>query len=316
MPATTPPLVSICVLSYNHEPYLRESLDGIVNQVCPFDYEVLIHDDASKDRSQEIIREYTERYPARFKPILQTENQYSKGVKITITYNYPRAQGRYIAICEGDDYWSDPHKLQKQVEYMEAHPDCSMVYGRVRHYKQRRQKFGPLWGGAPETSFERLLEGNCIPTPTVLVRRSVIEDYTREIAPDAATWRMGDYPLWLYASLRGRIHFMEDQLAVYRVLEESASHFRDFAQCDRFCRSSYDICAYFARRYRPELLERILANSLWERLYHAIRYRAADQAAELRRELEARGFSPRTRRERKLLRKYYLLRLLRALHLR
>ncbi len=316
MTAKTPPLVSICVLSYNHEPYLRECLDGIINQECHFDYEVLIHDDASKDCSQEIIREYVARYPDVVKPILQTENQYSKGVKITITYNYPRAQGRYIAICEGDDYWCDPHKLQKQVEYMEAHPDCSMVYGRVHHYKQKRQKFGPLWGGAEPTSFERLIEGNCIPTPTILIRRRVVEEYIAEIAPDSATWRMGDYPLWLYASLRGRIHFMEEPLAVYRILEESASHFRDFEQCDRFCLSSYDIRAYFVRRFRPELQMQIQADSLWERLYHALRYRDLLRATELCSELRKQGFSPRTRRQRKLLRKYRIQKLLKRLHLR
>lgn len=98
------PLVSICTLVYNHEPYLRECFEGFVMQKTNFAFEVLVHDDASTDNSAAIIREYTAKYPNIFKPIYQTENQYSKGVKVSATYQYPRAKGKYIAICEGDDY--------------------------------------------------------------------------------------------------------------------------------------------------------------------------------------------------------------------
>ena len=118
--------VSVSCLVYNHEKYLRKCLDGFVMQKTNFKFEVLIHDDASTDGSQDIIREYEQKYPDLIKPIYQTENQYSKSINIGRTYQYPRAKGKYIAFCEGDDYWTDENKLQKQYDALENHPQCGM----------------------------------------------------------------------------------------------------------------------------------------------------------------------------------------------
>ena len=118
------PLVSICCLAYNHKKYIRECLDEFILQKTNFAFEVLIHDDASTDGTADIIREYQAKYPEIIKPIYQTENQYSKGVKPSFTFNFPRARGTYIAMCEGDDYWTDPLKLQKQVDFLEANLSC------------------------------------------------------------------------------------------------------------------------------------------------------------------------------------------------
>ena len=120
--------VSICCLAYNHEPYIRQCLDGFVMQKCNFTFEVLIHDDASKDKTASIIREYEAKYPDIIKPIYQTVNQYSIGVSATKKHNFPRSKGKYIAICEGDDYWTDPLKLQKQVDFLEANQNFSICW--------------------------------------------------------------------------------------------------------------------------------------------------------------------------------------------
>ena len=130
------PLVSVCTLAYNHEPYIRECLDGILMQKTNFAFELLIHDDASTDGTADIIREYEAKYPDIIKPIYQTENQYSKGVKINATIQFPRAKGKYIALCEGDDYWTDPLKLQKQVDFMEANPNCSLCCHHMKVYSE------------------------------------------------------------------------------------------------------------------------------------------------------------------------------------
>src|SRR5690606_15609661 len=107
--------VSICCITYNHEPFIRQCLDGFLMQQGDFEYEILIHDDASTDGTTKIIQEYELKYPEIIKPIIQTQNQYSQGVRgINFIYNFPRAKGEYIAMCEGDDYWTDPLKLQKQ----------------------------------------------------------------------------------------------------------------------------------------------------------------------------------------------------------
>ncbi|NGX84746.1 glycosyltransferase [Aequorivita sp. KMM 9714] len=122
------PLVSILCITYNHEQYIRKCLESLVNQICDFSFEILIHDDASTDGTQAIIKEFQQKYPDIVKPILQTENQWSKKASgINLRFNYPRAKGRYIALCEGDDYWIGNDKLQKQVTFLENNPDYSMI---------------------------------------------------------------------------------------------------------------------------------------------------------------------------------------------
>ncbi len=123
----TEPLVSICCVTFNHEPYIRKCLDGFLMQKTTFPIEILIHDDASTDKTADIIREYEAKYPDLIFPIYETENKYSHGFETRMDFfNYNRARGKYIAYCEGDDYWTDPLKLQKQVDFLESHPDYSL----------------------------------------------------------------------------------------------------------------------------------------------------------------------------------------------
>ena len=117
------PLVSIQCLVYNHEPFLRQCLDGFVMQKTNFKFEAIIHDDFSTDGSAAIIREYAEKYPHIIKPIFETENQYSKRDGSLGRKMYDASCGKYIAICEGDDYWIDPLKLQKQVDFLETNQE-------------------------------------------------------------------------------------------------------------------------------------------------------------------------------------------------
>ena len=140
------PLVSIKCFVYNHEPYLRQCLDGFVMQKTNFKFEAIVHDDASTDGSAAIIREYAEKYSDIIKPILETENQYSK--KDGSLQNIIDAQvlGKYIAICEGDDYWIDPNKLQMQVDFLEANPDYGMCYTRTSVFNQNKQKITGVLG--------------------------------------------------------------------------------------------------------------------------------------------------------------------------
>jgi len=127
------PLVSVCCLTFNHAPYIRDCLNGFINQKVDFDIEILIHDDASTDGTTEIIEEFQDRYPDMIKPIFQRENQFSKGVRgISFRYNFPRAKGKYIALCEGDDFWTDHCKLKKQVDFLEKNTNFSISCGGYR----------------------------------------------------------------------------------------------------------------------------------------------------------------------------------------
>lgn len=205
-------MVSISCTSYNHEAYIRDALDGMLAQEVDFRYEILIHDDASTDRTQEIIREYQAGYPEIIRPIYQTENQYSRGVKVGIL-NRERAQGKYIAICEGDDYWTDPHKLQRQIDYLEAHPECSMCF----HDAVLADADGTVLGPFP--GFYRRAEGikdidelDFIPTASKVYRRSVTEDLPQWFykAP------YGDFASMLVCSRHGYIYYINEVMSVYR----------------------------------------------------------------------------------------------------
>jgi len=123
------PIVSIACITFNHSKYIRDAIEGFLMQKTTFAFEILIHDDCSTDGTDEIIKEYEQKYPDIILPYFQTENQYSKGVRgLSTRYNFPRAKGKYIALCDGDDYWTDPYKLQKQVDFLESHPDYVMTY--------------------------------------------------------------------------------------------------------------------------------------------------------------------------------------------
>lgn len=119
-------MVSVFCLAFNHENYIRQTIDSILNQQTSFSFEILIHDDASTDRTAEIIREYEHRAPGIVRPIYQQNNQHSQGKNILHEFMMPLARGKYFAFCECDDYWIDPDKLQKQVDYLERHPDCTL----------------------------------------------------------------------------------------------------------------------------------------------------------------------------------------------
>jgi len=196
-------------------------------QKTNFSFEVLIHDDCSTDGTTDIIREYAEKYPDIIKPLYEIENQYQNGKPAgSSVWNIPRAQGKYIAMCEGDDYWTDPFKLQKQVDFLESHPDYALCYTMVKPYIQPDGFFNEPIGGGSVTFYE-LLERNTIPTLSILIRSDVYRSYIKEIKPEERKWLMGDYPLWLYASSKFKIEFQPYVSGVYRVLSESAIHSRN-----------------------------------------------------------------------------------------
>jgi glycosyltransferase involved in cell wall biosynthesis len=137
-PETATPLVSICCITYNQVEYVRECIEGFLLQKTTFPIEILINDDASSDGTVDVIKEYEGRYPGVIKPIYQSENQYSKGRKPTIEFNLPRAKGKYVALCEGDDFWIDPLKLHKQVEILERRPEISICFHPVKLLERGR----------------------------------------------------------------------------------------------------------------------------------------------------------------------------------
>lgn len=134
-------IVSIKCTAYNHEKYIRETLEGFIMQKTNFRFEAIVHDDASTDNTADIIREYAEKYPDIIKPIYETENQYSKKDGSLLRIMNEASRGKYFALCEGDDYWTDPYKLQKQVDFLESHPDYVLCSHRYRKFYQNTLSF-------------------------------------------------------------------------------------------------------------------------------------------------------------------------------
>lgn len=206
-------MVSVCVLSYNHEKYLRDCLEGIVMQRTTFPIEAWVHDDASTDKSQEIIKEYQQRYPEIIKPILQTENQYSKKEgSILKRFVFPKCTGKYIALCEGDDYWTDPYKLQKQVDFMDTHPDYVACFHNA--YVQ---------SGKHRVLFNSLIENHYPAMEDIITRRWFIATASllyRNIHIEFPEWQKnvisGDYLLELLLAREGKFYYMDDVMSVYR----------------------------------------------------------------------------------------------------
>ena len=244
------PLVSVRCITYNQQDYIHQSLDGFLMQKTTFPFEVIVHDDASTDKTAEVIRKYEAKFPKIVKPIYETENQYSKHDGSLGRIVNAACKGKYIALCEGDDYWIDENKLQMQVDFLENNPEYGMCYTKAKQYNQSMQKFNKNFVGADFKGFEDLLKnGNCIPTLTTVYRKDLLDKYQKEIQPSNKGWLMGDYPMWLFFSHESKIKLFDKETAVYRVLEESASHSTDINKMIKFEESVYDIKQFYNQKF-------------------------------------------------------------------
>ena len=219
------PVVSICSITYNHAPYIRQCLDGFLMQKTNFPFEIIINDDCSTDGTTEIIKEYAEKYPDLIKPIFHEENQYKKGVRgMFVKYVFPKAQGKYLALCEGDDYWIDPLKLQKQVDILESDDSVSMVYTSFKTVDSKGNlMLRPDYENYKKRSFtgdvfyKLITSGNFIMTLTTCFRKEVYENDVIKGYPV-----MLDYALFLGVSSTGKAVFLPEETGCYRYVENSA----------------------------------------------------------------------------------------------
>lgn len=258
------PIVAIKCLTYNHGAYIRQCLDGFVMQKTDFTFIAIVHDDASTDNTADIIREYAEKYPDIIKPIYETENQYSKhdGSLGRIMNAAIPENVKYVAMCEGDDYWIDPFKLQKQVDYMEVHSNCSMTHTAFRYYFQvgrilkssfkEANIIHSIDAGDSEKIIRSILNGNYyrIQTMTVVYR---YDSYLNVIKSDPflfdGHFLMGDTQLWTELIKRGKVHYFNDETSVYRVLENSSSHSIKCEKILKFSLSCEELRIYLSKKY-------------------------------------------------------------------
>ena len=260
------PLVSVCVTTYNHEPYLAEALDAILAQRCVFGVEIILGEDCSSDGTLSVCRAYAEKYPEKITLIASTEN-------VGWRTNYRRcveaARGKYIAFCDGDDYWSDENRLAAQVSLMEQRPSVGLCYTLA----ERRDAGGALVGRFPigegHTSLDELLHDWCVENCTTLARRDlVLAYYTTEKPENRPEWLTEDLPMWLFVAAHSEVVYIDRVTAVHRVFPDSVSHSTSLAKRLAFCDSSSNIKLWFDECYnnarqRRYLLRERMNTALW-----------------------------------------------------
>ena len=208
-PEGTLPKVSVVCITYNHAPYIRKCIEGFIIQETSFPVEVIIRDDCSTDGTTAIIREYEAKYPQIIRTVYEAENQYSKGVRPG-PVACKHARGKFIAMCEGDDYWTDPGKLQRQVALLEK--DASVIMSAENAivisgdskftFSNRKTGF---------VSTRDLVRFRQFATASIVYRRGPICDFVQ-----THQFYYGDTPLMIQASLLGRVHYSTIQSSVYR----------------------------------------------------------------------------------------------------
>jgi glycosyltransferase involved in cell wall biosynthesis len=206
-------LISICCTTFNHEKYIGQCLDGFVMQKTTFAFEILVHEDASTDSTAAIIKEYELNYPHIFKCVYQHDNQFLKQNTL-INILFKMAKGKYIALCEGDDYWTDPYKLQKQVDFLEANGNYVACFHKVKILETSGSLVDDYITKVPnnhETIEDLAQSGNYIHTPSV-VFRNIIKIFPDEFFISS----VGDYFIYMLLAEHGKFKYLTDSMATYR----------------------------------------------------------------------------------------------------
>ena len=261
--------VSVCITTYNHEKFISQAIDSVLMQEVNFDYELIIGEDDSSDGTREIVKAYKVRYPDRIRLFLNDrENVIYINGRATGRWNFvnniKHATGQYVALLEGDDYWTDPHKLQKQVEFLDSNQEFTICFHNVKviyekcdvqpHLFYIENPNQPFMQRKPKeiTNISDLVKGNYIQTPSVLFRAGLFTEF-----PD---WfyklDRGDWPLHIINAQHGKIKYLDEVLAVYRVHSGGIYSSKDhIVQLSGAISASIEIDRHLRYKYHKEIWE-------------------------------------------------------------
>ena len=264
------PLVSVCMTTYNHEAYIRQAIEGVLAQQTSFGVELVLGEDGSTDGTAAVCREYARRFPDRVRVVGGGENV---GWRANYRRTFDACRGKYVAYCDGDDWWDDPLKLQTQVGLLESDPACGMCCTAATDFYQATGERKPY---PPEryTDFGRLLLRTTVANCTTLARRGLIARYYDEIRPELhPEWLTDDWPMWLWFAACSRIRFIDRPTALHRRLPASVSHSAEYSQRIAFRDSLMGISLWFDECYtggrnRFRILRERSAVALWILSYH------------------------------------------------
>ena len=250
------PLVSVVVTTYNHEPYLAEALNAILAQRCDFGVEIILGEDCSNDGTLGVCKKFAYRYPDQITLISSTEN-------VGWRANYHRcveaAKGKYVAFCDGDDYWCDENRLAEQVALMEANPKVGLCYTLAERRNENGELVGRFPIGEGHTTLDAMLLDWCVENCTTLARRdSVLDYYATEKPENRPEWLTEDLPMWLYVAAHSEVAYIDRATAVHRVFPDSVSHSTSLRKRLAFCDSSSNIKLWFDEHYNASRQHRYL----------------------------------------------------------
>ena len=221
-----PPIVTVWCLAYNQKDFIRDALEGFVMQKTTFPFEVIVHDDASTDGTTAIVQEYARQYPEIIKPVIETENQWQKGGLKYIIHimNEKYCNGKYIAFCEGDDYWTAPHKLQQQVDFLESHSEYSMCFHSAKKKYETKARAWINCENIEDRDYDAtdIFVNWTVPTASVMCRREAMEFYANLKHPE----RIQNYDIFIFLScaMIGKLRGMHEQMSVYRIQGEGLTY--------------------------------------------------------------------------------------------
>ena len=260
------PLVSVIVTTYNHEPYLADALEAILSQECDFGVEIIVGEDCSRDNTLGVCKSFAHQYPDKITLISSSEN-------VGWRRNYRRcvesAKGKYIAFCDGDDYFLDTEHLAMQVAVMEQNSNVGLSYARAERRDEKGDLLGYFPKGKGHTTLDAMLHDWCVENCTTLARRDLVLDYYATEKPEnRPEWLTEDLPMWLYVVAHAKVVYIDNATAVHRVFPDSVSHSTSLAKRLAFCDSSSNIKLWFDERYnnskqRRYLLRERMNTALW-----------------------------------------------------
>jgi glycosyltransferase involved in cell wall biosynthesis len=253
------PLVSVKMITYNHAPYIAQAIECVLAQKTNFPFELVIGEDCSTDGTREIVFDYAKRFPDIIRVITSDKNV---GMKKNSLRTTEACQGKYIAYCEGDDYWHRDDKLQIQVDYLEARPECGLVCSDYDVYdtitKKRVNGYvkykGWIVPDHPQiTDFLNISAELrvAILTCTVTARKEIVEKIIKAdpYLHSEGNFLMGDTQLWAEISTISDVHFMDVSFATHNILAESAANHRDLKKKLRFRISGFNLLIYLCDKY-------------------------------------------------------------------
>ncbi len=263
-PEGTVPLLHTRTMTYMHENYIRECIEGILMQKTTFPVKVLIHDDASTDKTAEIVKEYEKKYPQLIKAYYQKINSYSNQDRRLMRAEFSSWRiGKYEAICEGDDYWTDPLKLQKQVDFLEKNPNYGVVFTDADHLIEDKGLIIKNYDKTyrryiPNGDVINILinKGNPYRTCTSLYRSIFIKEF-KDLFQNRKLF-ITDLAYWTYIAGKMNVGYLSQSTAVYRIKKQSASHFMKLDEAKKFAKKGYTTKLFFAKFFNVHANKKIL----------------------------------------------------------